>query len=138
MIPALSFFAPIARLQTENGWLNMSATYFEAANYPVPAGIMPWGVTVATALLVIVNLWNIFCYKNRKKQIRMANWCIALTLIFYIAAIAYVIVFASETEASVRPTPTMFAPLVAMIFTLLARRAVKRDEALVRAADRIR
>ena len=138
LIPALTFFAPIARLQTDNGWLNMSAVYFEAANFPIAPDIMPWGVTAATVLLIIINFWNIFCYKNRKKQIRIADWSIAITLLFYIATIVHVMLLATETEASFKPTPMLFAPLVAMIFILLARRAIKKDEALVRAADRIR
>lgn len=138
LIPALTFFTPIAKLQVRGGWLNISSAYYEAVNFPIVAGMMPWGITIATLFLVVINIWNIFCYKNRKKQIKIANWSIALSLLFYLATILHIILMISETEASVKPTPVFFAPLLAMFFILLARQAIKKDEALVRAADRIR
>ena len=138
IIPAITFFAPVARLQAGDGLLSMSSLGYEAANFPVDEGVMPWGMTVTALLLVAINLWAIFCYRNRKKQVTLTNWAVAITLLFYIAAVVHIVMIANDASVSVSPAPMLFAPLAALCFTMLARRAIKRDEALVRAADRIR
>lgn len=138
LLPALTFFAPVATLSADNGQLSISSAYFEAANYPLHDAILPWGMLIMASILILVNLGNIFCYKNRKKQIRLADCGIAATLLFYAASIYHILVHASETNASVSVSAMFFAPLIGLVFILLARHAIKSDEALVRAADRIR
>ena len=75
-------------------------------------------------LFVLVGLWTIFDFKNRKRQMRS---CVRLMLLAILAA------------AALYRVPVLIAfPAVSLVSVLLARRGIKRDEDLVRAADRIR
>ena len=138
IIPAITFLSPLAFLRIDGGELIIKAISYEAANYPINSSTIPWGIALPMVLLMVVNLLNIFCYMNRKRQIRLTGWAIVITVLIYISLITYIVLFANKTAASVSPAPMALAPLISLAFTLLARRAIKKDEALVRAADRIR
>ncbi len=92
-------------------------------------------------IAVLVPLAAIFLYKNRRLQIRL-GWvaliisCVALALL----AIQYIDIAlkAPGNEAEIVPGAGLFIPIVGIIFLILAIRGVKKDEALVRSADRIR
>ena len=116
LIPAIALFAPLAFFTKGNGSYIMMATGFMAAEIAPYSGSsqIPWGIGTFTVLTIILSLLNIFKYKNRSLQIKLCNW----------------------TEFT--PALCAGAPALSLIFVILAKMAVKRDEALVRAADRIR
>ena len=98
------------------------------------------GILLTLALAVAVV--TIFLFKRRLLQIRM---CVvemillvgaqAMTAIYYYLSCR---VFSSvEFQAHSLKLPLVF-PVIALIFTFLAARAIFRDEMLVRSVDRIR
>jgi hypothetical protein len=91
---------------------------------------IPAVLTVAAAVLSLVTL---FLYKRRTLQIRL---CIANTLVLagFQGLIAF---YFFSMESAVFFVPAAF-PAVAAALTLVAARYIRRDEKLVRAADRLR
>lgn len=102
----------------------------------------------ATTLLIIcvvsilLSLVVIFMYKKRQLQIKLSqlNLFVQLTLL---VAIFFMMDDAAgslnlDTKVSLEYGPGTFLTIVPLVFIYLAIRAIKKDEALVRAADRIR
>ncbi|MFM2136803.1 MAG: hypothetical protein RL021_2203 [Bacteroidota bacterium] len=86
----------------------------------------------------ILSLVCIFLFRNRNLQMRLANVnllliCILIGLLFFLA----------DTLGTTRQAPISYGygsylPLIQLIFTFLASRAIRKDEELVRSADRLR
>lgn len=91
---------------------------------------------VSVILAGLISLINIFNFKNRKLQIRIAslNILLILALSFWLMQLVKGLGELKVLDIE----PGIFLPLVAIIFTLLAIRAIKNDEKLIRSADRLR
>lgn len=104
-------------------------------------GLPAWGLLSYTALCVIVSLVAIFLYANRKRQLRWVKAGVGCNLLWYVACAAHVY-YAVQMTAASHVGCTLHVglafPVLAIVFLLLAHKAIKHDEALVRAADRIR
>lgn len=84
-----------------------------------------------------VCLAAIFMYKKRRLQARLCSVCILLNLSWYVYYIICVLsVF--QGYGKFRPAFGAVLPLIALILYIMSRKAILADEALVRAADRIR
>lgn len=98
----------------------------------------PFGVTLMTALCMALPLIIIFGYKNRKRQINHVNLAMLLAVAWYAVCAAYCFAAASRTGFEVAPSYGLAFPALSLLALYLAKRGIKHDEALVRAADRIR
>ena len=97
-----------------------------------------WGLLVTTALIPLLALVDIFLYKKRLLQARL-NIFLALLCLGYYGVLAIYIwqaKLALGVEWHILPWASF--PLVCFVLTLMATRRILKDEALVRAADRIR
>ena len=97
-----------------------------------------WGLLVTTALIPLLALVDIFLYKKRILQARL-NIFIAMLCLGYYGVLAIYIWQANlalGVEWHILPWASF--PLVCFVLTLMATRRILKDEALVRAADRIR
>jgi len=96
---------------------------------------MTWPLFAILLISTPVNVATIFGYKNRKMQARFCLFLVLLMVGWY----AVYAVFSQVTDrGSFRIAFSAALPLLSLIFYVLARRAILADEALVRAADRIR
>ena len=90
---------------------------------------------ITNLLLVVAPLWNIFEYKNRKKQFIVNRVLLLIALGFLInQCVGYF-------NAGVTPTNQLLTCVMYMltvVFLSLANKSIKRDEDLVRSADRLR
>ena len=79
-------------------------------------------------VMSIVALMAIFLYKNRPRQAVVCSLVMAVGIVFYIVL------------AVKQPDMDWFLalPLAAVLMTFLARKAIMKDEKLVRSLDRIR
>lgn len=95
---------------------------------------------LALAILVLaINLFVIFNFKKRVRQMRMALFNIFLMLGFL--GVSFVFLRMSVrgmTEAVTAYKIFMVFPAISAIFNYLAIRAIGKDEALIRSIDRIR
>jgi len=82
----------------------------------------------------VVEFFTIFLYRRRMLQIRLCVFNLLILIVFQIFIAYYYIVSSENISFSF----TAIFPVVAAILTLLAIRYIGRDEAIVRAADRLR
>ena len=94
------------------------------------------------AIVPIVALVSIFMFKKRILQMRLNSFNIILMVFQIISMVAYFFYYKSNTVAEdVLPTHILlpFAlPIINIILTYLAIRAIGKDEALVRSLERLR
>ena len=90
-----------------------------------------------TALAVALSLLTLFSFKNRPNQIRLAWVMMAVTVVLIGLAVWQI-----QTISAVVPLKTsimgFISSALAIIFGFLAIRYIRKDELLVRSADRLR
>ncbi len=141
ILPAFTITTPLARFYTdETAYLTLSALGLRATGTMQPTATMPYHFALAfiSLLLVALPLANIFLYRNRRRQMRLCNWVVVLGMAWYAAYIGLSVMLLQQTQATFSPALCAALPFLSIVLTLLAHRAVKKDEELVRAADRIR
>lgn len=97
------------------------------------------GLTIATAIIAIIPLIIIFLYKNRKQQIAL-SYSALLVIVGYSFWLSQE---AKKVMGSVQIDTHnwgigLFLSSISMLLVLLAIRAIKADEKLVKSADRLR
>lgn len=97
-----------------------------------------WGLLVTTALIPLLALIDIFLYKKRILQARLNIFLAMLCLGYYGVLAIYVWQAKLALGVDWHVLPWASFPLVCFVLTLMATRRILKDEALVRAADRIR
>ena len=97
-----------------------------------------WGLLLTTMLIPLLALIDIFLYKKRVLQARLNIFTAMLCLGYYGVLAIYVwqAKLALGTDWHILPWAAI--PLVCFVLTLMATRRILKDEALVRAADRLR
>ena len=89
-------------------------------------------------LSVVISGATIFLFNNRKLQIKLCSWNMLLLIVWYIAYGVIAYLHKSSVNAEFKLSFAAVLPLIAIILVFMARKGVKADEALIRAADRIR
>ena len=100
-----------------------------------------WGLTLTTILIPLMALIDIFLFKKRLLQARLNIFSVMLCLGYY--GIMGIYVWHCKANLHFDPlnwhmTASMMIPVICFVLTLMATRRILKDEALVRAADRIR
>ncbi|RZK49145.1 MAG: DUF4293 family protein [Pedobacter sp.] len=92
---------------------------------------------LAIGILIAFYLFAIFQYKNRKlqKMIGLLANFFALGIAYWSSQLAKTIPGSIESRTI---EPGLFIPAMAIVFCLLAIRAIKQDEKLLKSADRLR
>ncbi len=93
---------------------------------------------VVAVLAIALALISIFKYNNRKVQLKWANAAMLSNVVWYVAFATTTYVCVSQQGGSFAPHIGLLFPLLSIIILFLAKKSIKHDEALVRAADRIR
>jgi hypothetical protein len=98
-----------------------------------------WPLLLMEFIIAVLQVWAIFGYKNRIRQMRITMY----NLILMIGLVGAAWFFASRSMKSIGESVYAFKialslPIVAAIWNFLAIRAIGKDEALVRSIDRIR
>ena len=93
------------------------------------------GLLVITTGLVFIDIW---LFKRRALQMRLATFCMTLLVAWYIAYGVICYMLSSGMPATWRPHWTAALPFAALILLYLAFRGILKDEMLVRSLDRLR
>ncbi|CAL2076970.1 conserved membrane hypothetical protein [Tenacibaculum sp. 190524A05c] len=89
---------------------------------------------IISALLAVVT---IFMFKNRKLQFVLGRLNI-LTNLFLLGVLVYLsLTLSGETSVSEKGIG-MFLPVISIVLLVLANKAIKKDEDLVKSVDRLR
>lgn len=99
-------------------------------------------ISIIAAIALISTIATIFLYKNRKQQIKAAQFLLLLFTAL-IASVFLLIDTAKSTipagsEIIVNYKISITFPLIALVLIYMAIKAIKKDEELVRSADRLR
>lgn len=98
-----------------------------------------WPMALVLGLSLLINIYTIFLYNNRKLQAKFCLFSILLLVCWYILYVVCWNIFSSDdVKEYLHPLWSAVLPFVSMILSFLARKAIIADENLVRAADRIR
>lgn len=90
-------------------------------------------------LLCILALIAISQYKNRKRQLKIIKANILLNIILIVGIfLIYSKLILTQVDVSEEYNTGAFLPLFSLIFLVMAYRGVKRDEEIIRSADRLR
>ncbi|WP_374166659.1 DUF4293 domain-containing protein [Arcticibacter sp. MXS-1] len=97
------------------------------------------GLTIATVLLGLLPFVVIFFYKDRKKQVALCYLIIVLILgfSFWLAQTARGVIGDLQLELQNYGIGVVL-PCLAVLFLILAIRGIRRDEKLIKSADRLR
>jgi hypothetical protein len=141
---ALIFAFPLAQFFSENGAFIFSV---KGLKNMVPGEPNAFNPMVFLPLIIVViglallNLFTIFQFKNRSFQIKLTNIGV-LAGIALIMGIFFLYIPMIEKKINIVPDYSkafgIYLPLVALVFMVMANRAIKRDEKLIRSADRLR
>lgn len=140
----LTFFLPFAHFFASDlkiaeyamfGAFNVQSDTLEMTNpYPFPMWIV-------SALSILVPIFAIFQFKNRKVQMKWVRLGFLLNLAFVVYlffAISKVNAELYEGQISVLYHSGFYMPVIALVFLFLAQRGIKKDEDLVKSLDRLR
>ena len=133
-------FLDIAIIQTDGQALTFKIN--EMADESGMVFFSTWTLYVAFFASIMMSLQVIFMYKKRQFQIKMSQ----LNLLIQVAAVALIFFMVDEAVKSLGQRESMlvvysvgtYISILPMLFIYLAIKRIKKDEALVRAADRIR
>ena len=98
------------------------------------------GLQIVVIAVIVMSVLCIFLYKNRKSQLKLVRFLVGLLLV------AIALMFFQLGSAITKATgieedfnhPAVYLMLVSLVMYVLAFRGIRKDEALVRAADRLR
>jgi hypothetical protein len=143
LIPLVLLFLPFANLATDEASYEYTAFAVREAT-PDHTFVLS---TVGNGLLLIatsaLSLITIFLYKNRKQQIKLISLNMVVILVA-ICAIMYIypnLVFTRNINlngAIVKFNYAIIISFVSAIGLFLSKKAIAKDEAMIRNADRLR
>lgn len=139
VLVALTNFFALAHFKMDEGFYTLTSFSIEASGVEAwSGGIWYILIPVVNVLTVALLIAAIFGYKHRIKQMRRCIYAILSNLLFY--AVFGFVCWDIYSKTGVYPDLALMAelPLIAIILTFLAGRAIKRDEDMVRSMDRIR
>jgi hypothetical protein len=125
----------------------VSSDIFEIRSYGVKAlnnqitlDISTYYFIVPMALATAISLFAIFLYSNRQRQMAIVR----VTFILYAISFALLALCIKDSQKLLTNNDQLslgiafFSPFLSLLFNLLALRAIRKDDKLVRSVDRIR
>jgi hypothetical protein len=106
------------------------------AGLPVLFGL-DWIRMIVFALSAVLAIYSIFKYKKRSVQ-QWINW-LNILINFTLLGIFVYRMLNSPGESFISEKGVgVFAPVLSIVFLFMANKAIRRDEKLVKSADRLR
>lgn len=138
MLMASLFIYPFAELLGADGQLFVFNFNGLSVNGEEGLYLLTIPPFILLSLIVLIPFASIFFYKKRIFQMRL-NFINIILLLGYLGLNYYYIQnFSKQLDGIVSYHITAIFPIISVIITYLAIRAIGKDEALVRSMDRIR
>ena len=141
---ALLFAFPLAQFFSDHGVFIFSV---RGLKNMVPGDPNAFNPMIFLPLIIVaigiglLALFTISQFKNRSFQIKLTNVGV-LSSVALIMGIFFLYIPMIEKKINIIPDYSkafgIYLPLLALVFMVLANRAIKRDDKLVRSADRLR
>ena len=136
---ALLFFLPITAYYTGNFTYTLNVLglkLFSGTNQSVE--VMTWPLLVSNSLVIVLSIFALLKYKNRILQ----NKIVAFVFLFnaILLGLAYWI---TDSLAEVLGTPVHYKaaavfPILSVLLLVFTAKAIRKDDAKIRAAGRLR
>lgn len=138
ILSLLLLTGPIANLTLEgNQFVLKHSGLFDAAGEKM--GVATWPLSVIFITVVVLSFLNIFFYRHRMRQMRVAVFLILLNVGIVAMMFYYTFVARNQLEGALVLHQWRFViPPVNIILLYFAFRRIRRDELMVKAFDRIR
>lgn len=123
----------------EPAGMGLSSTMYSLVFLSADGAIESYLPSVLFVIVVFTELTTITAimgYNNRRRQMKTCSVAMILNLLWIIGYA--VITYFLKGEDTLHPCFASCLPVLALILTWLARKAIKKDDDLVRSADRIR
>ena len=98
---------------------------------------LDWLRTLLFAISAVVALYTIFKYKKRNLQ-QLLNWLNIVINFTLLGIFVYRMLNSSGEGIISEKSVRVFVPVLSIVFLFLANKAIRRDEKLVKSADRLR
>lgn len=144
IVSILLFFFPLASFYNEMEGNYRLFIYTVQSLDPTPklqfGSMFTLPMVFFTVISVFFSVTTIFLYKNRPQQSRLCSFNIlANVLMVMILFFFYISRIESMTHTDARyHWIGMVLPLITLMLLILANRGIRKDEALVKSADRLR
>lgn len=143
IVSVLMFFVSVAEFTVDTTVYEqtISCTYNTAA--PGECLSPTYYIAAINGVIGLVALVTIFLFRNRKLQMLLGN----LNMVLIVTMIVLMFLAIDKNHSALHPDLKelpmryklgAYLPILMIIFTFLANRFIKKDEELVRSADRIR
>ncbi|WKZ67675.1 MAG: DUF4293 domain-containing protein [Flavobacteriales bacterium] len=115
---------------------------FMADGTPMADAALPIPYSILHTVVAAVLLVAVFLYGNRPRQARVVRggWLVALLagVLQFISSNSLDAYLGEGAKATGTYGASFFLPIGVVVFAVLAERAIRKDEHLVRSADRLR
>ena len=137
----LFFFPMIDYIDPVKGTYKLFATGMKS--YSDLPGLLFFWETFPILILVITSLVmaliTIFLYKKRKTQFQLVNINVLLNvLLVALVFLLYSRIFENRLHIASTYQFGIYIPLISLVFLVLASRAIRKDDSLVKSSDRLR
>jgi len=100
--------------------------------------IATFPIGIYIILTLVAHIFAIILFKNRVLQMRITTFLSIFLIGFYALLAFYYFVVINFEITEVKAQITLLIPLISAILVFMANKGIKKDEKLVRSADRIR
>lgn len=128
VIGIVSFFLPIASFTSAGGTETLTTLWA----YPY------YILQTLTAIIILLAAYTLFDFKHRRRQMRFCSAIVLLYVGYFCLYAGIGLAAASEQQATFGVAYGITQPVINVILVLLAKRQIKKDDDLVRSADRLR
>ena len=129
----LTYFYPYCTV----GYLELRNYHFIAAEGMVVPDFISWH-SLPLGVSLILHMVILFSFKNRIFQIRMIRYNEVLILSSYVFGVISIYKVYGDYGTGFHAGIATWMLVLALVFNQMARRAIRKDEALVKSVDRIR
>ncbi len=132
IIGVLLFFFPFQRVVlSEGGGIDLTLKSIQA-DITKPLIYIPLFLNMVS---IILALFTIFQFKNRRKQMKLAR---ALSIVNLFLLVTFLVIDYHVTSTGKKYMWSTFLPAGSIVFAYLAFFFIKKDDNLIRSSDRIR
>ena len=136
-LPSMRFF-PELTAEAQNLYEFRFAGMWNLSQEPHLMVMPVWALAVLEVTIPLLALVTLFLFRHRIVQARLCAVNILLMVGYYVALAVYTWAACANFAVTWHPTVWTSLFLVSIVLSFMAVRAILRDEALVRAADRLR
>lgn len=136
-LPSMRFF-PELTAEAQNLYEFRFAGMWNLSQEPHLMVMPVWALAVLEVTIPLLALVTLFLFRHRIVQVRLCAVNILLMVGYYVALAVYTWAACANFSVTWHPTVWTSLFLVSIVLSFMAVRSILRDEALVRAADRLR